>query len=113
MFYKAAKDIQQLEIQQLAWEQLTSNLHSLVQQQGVFVQLEFEDVLRLFSRPDAQPAAAAGDTSQAGSSAAGAGPSSAAPAAAAGAGGLPLSAAEARAARQQLAVEAAELATLG
>lgn len=52
LFYKAAKEIQQQEIQQLAWEQLSSNLHSLVQQHDVFVQLEFEDVLRLFSRQD-------------------------------------------------------------
>jgi len=35
---------------QLAWEQLASNLNSLVRQHDVFVQLEFEDVLRLLSR---------------------------------------------------------------
>lgn len=74
LFYKAAKEIQQQEIQQLAWEQLSSNLHSLVQQHDVFVQLEFEDVLRLFSRQDVlagrqqQPAAA---SSTAGTAAAG------------------------------------------
>lgn len=61
LFYKAAKDIQQPEIQQLAWEQLSSNLHSLVQQHDVFVQLELEDVLRLFRGPeDTSTAAAAG-----------------------------------------------------
>lgn len=50
LFYKAAKEIQQQEIMQLAWEQLASNLNSLVRQHDVFVQLEFEDVLRLLSR---------------------------------------------------------------
>lgn len=78
LFYKAAKEIQQQEIQQLAWEQLSSNLHSLVQQHDVFVQLEFEDVLRLFSRQDVlagrqQPADASSTagTAAAGSSSAG------------------------------------------
>lgn len=41
LFYKAAKEVQQSEIQQLAWDHLASNLTSLVRQHNVFVQVCF------------------------------------------------------------------------
>lgn len=67
LFYKAAKEVQQADIQQMAWESLSSNLGSLVRQHAVFVQLELEDVLLLCGKPAPAAAAAARPGSSSGS----------------------------------------------